>query len=88
MTIIRTNGTFADDGGGLGSVTIPGRPVRKRFKTQNQNSNPLDVVFASGFGWKNLPPNWMVNEPWGEGMQGAVTLTGTAGDTYDVEEEV
>lgn len=84
MAIVRTSQALP----GGGTVTLPPRPVRKRFKFQNQGANPMTVTYGSGFAFKNITQWWSLNEPWGEGIQGAIVITGTAGDTFDAEEEI
>ena len=88
MALIRTSAALP----GGGSVILPGRPLRLRVRFQNQAAqNTMDVVFASGFTWKGLPPKATESEG-GVGdlehIQGAITINGTAGDVYDIEETV
>lgn len=87
MAIRRTTGVFP----GGGEVVLAGLPHRKALWFQNQSATlTAEVSYASGFTIKSLAPSGVVNRAATgsdiEGLQGAITLRGTAGEAYDAEE--
>lgn len=84
MTVLRTNGV-------LPVAALPGRALRQALWVQNKSAaNTLDVAFASGFTITLQAGATLQRTLSGggdlEGLQGAITLTGTAGQPYDLEE--
>lgn len=88
MPVRRSNGNIPAGG----SVVLQGLPGRKSFWFQNQSAagNMMSVAFASGFTVKALQYTVVQRAISSgadvEGLQGAITISGTAGDAYDVEE--
>ena len=87
MAVRRTTGVFP----GGGTVVLQGLPWRQSLWGQKQSAaNTIDVAFESGFTMKSLPPGYVFNRYVApgvdQGLQGAITLTGTPGEPYDVEE--
>lgn len=84
MAVSRSNGV-------LPVAALPGRALRQAFWVQNKSAvNTMDVAFASGFTVTMQPGSVLQRNLSGggdmEGLQGAITITGTAGQGYDLEE--
>lgn len=87
MPVRRSNGVIPAGG----SVTLQGLPGRKSLWFQNQAAaNNMSVQFKSGFTILCRPYDLVQRQIASggdiEGLQGAITISGTAGDAYDAEE--
>lgn len=85
MAVVRTNGNLPLAAG------LPGRALRTALWVYNGSAaNTLSVGFASGFTIPLQPGATLQRTIAGggdvEGLQGAITITGTVGQPYDIEE--